>query len=837
MTVERETYKAAKAYWIAGLSVLPVKPDGRKRPNSKLLPFQGDDGAKSWKPLATRLASAGEIERMFAADKPNGIGLIGGNVSGGLEVFDFESQEAWEHFRELVDDFSPGLLERQPQVRTPRDGGGHHLYVWSDAAGPSQKLAASVNGTLLIEIKSESGYVLAPGSHQRCHPTGRAYQHVADTPPITSKPRVTEDEREILLSCARSLNECVPQSTENGVPSEPKHPDSPGSIYSRVETFETAGLLEKHGWTRGKQIGDRWEWKRPGKETPGVSAMSGCKDRHGRDVLNVYSTAASPLRPDFTDADGNHHATGKPYTLFAAKAALEHGGDFSKAASDLARQDYTADSYPEFARLFDRPANGSELRTWVPFPVDALPEPFCQYVNGVSKCLPCDPAMVITPLLSAVAGVIGNSNRIQLRSDWEEPSVIWATHLADSGSMKSPATDNAVAPVQELQQQAFQEYGQELQEYKEQLRLLKANKGEGGESPPDKPICKRFIVTDTTVEALVERLQENPRGLLLASDELAAWLLAMNQYKGGRGADVQHWLSMHGARPLTFDRKGQEPTYVSLAAVSVCGPMPPEVFKRVMAREHTENGMLPRLLVTMPPKIRKRWGVPPSDPNIFRSVKGVFRALADLEPENDHPRRVTLGKEAEELFASWYDEHAARQEEADPLLASAYSKLEAYAGRFALVFHLVRYVQGDTGEEVDAESMQSALVIADWFVYETTRVYTILQADHETQRALAVADLVRKLGGSASARDLMRHANRYKTAEEATEDLDLLSKRKWGEWVNSQGKRGRPSRLMRLIDNIDKTGRNGRRGEVLSILSMPSIGVDAEDDQEVEVQL
>jgi hypothetical protein len=52
-------------------------------------------------------------------------------------------------------------------------------------------------------------------------------------------------------------------------------------------------------------------------------------------------------------------------------------------------------------------------------------------------------------------------------------------------------------------------------------------------------------------------LTENPRGVVLVRDELAGWVLAMNQYReGGKGADQQFWLSAWSGANVTVDRKG-----------------------------------------------------------------------------------------------------------------------------------------------------------------------------------------------------------------------------------------------------------------------------------------
>lgn len=62
---------------------------------------------------------------------------------------------------------------------------------------------------------------------------------------------------------------------------------------------------------------------------------------------------------------------------------------------------------------------------------------------------------------------------------------------------------------------------------------------------PDPPCAARYIVSDTTVEAVSPLLLMNPRGVRSARDELAGWIGSFDRYAGGKGgADAAHWLSM-----------------------------------------------------------------------------------------------------------------------------------------------------------------------------------------------------------------------------------------------------------------------------------------------------
>lgn len=105
---------------------------------------------------------------------------------------------------------------------------------------------------------------------------------------------------------------------------------------------------------------------------------------------------------------------------------------------------------------------------------------------------------------------------------------------------------------------------------------------------PDPPQAEHFVVSDTTVEALAPILQANPRGLLLARDELAGWIGSFDRYagKGGAGADSANWLSMFNAESIIVDRKTGVPRtiHVSQAAVCVTGGIQPGILQRASER-------------------------------------------------------------------------------------------------------------------------------------------------------------------------------------------------------------------------------------------------------------
>ena len=70
--------------------------------------------------------------------------------------------------------------------------------------------------------------------------------------------------------------------------------------------------------------------------------------------------------------------------------------------------------------------------------------------------------------------------------------------------------------------------------------------------------------------------------------------------------------------------------------------------------------------------------------------------------------------------------------ELDDDLAAAWSKLEAYTARFALIFQLLSWAAGEAdGEAVDQTSMESAITLSDWFGGEARRVYGLFAEREE----------------------------------------------------------------------------------------------------------
>jgi Protein of unknown function (DUF3987) len=467
------------------------------------------------------------------------------------------------------------------------------------------------------------------------------------------------------------------------------------------------------------------------------------------------------------------------------------------------------------------------VEQYVPFPIDALPDPICGFVRDGAKAIGCDASYLALPLLTALAAAIGNTRRLELKRGWTAPAILWTAIVGESGTSKTPAFQLVMRPVRDRQRRALdiqealiEQYDAELAHYEKALSAWKKNK-KTNEPPPEKPAppeATRFVVNDTTVEALAPLLQANFRGLLLARDELAGWLGSFDRYSGGKGGtDASNWLSMFNGESIVVDRKTGHPRtiYVPRASVSVTGGIQPGILNRALGVEHRESGLAARLLLCCPPRKSKQWNEADIDPNAEEELTRLFDRLYELQPEVDaennlSPTVVKLDGNAKSLWIEYYNAHALEQAELSGELSAAWSKLEEYAARLALVIHFVRWAvdnaELDCDMIVDATSMRAGIKLVQWFKRETRRVYAMLSESDDQREHRQLLELIRSKGGAMTARQLMRSSRQYSKADAAEAAMEQLVKSGLGHWEHhpTTEKGGRPTRTFVIADTTDR---------------------------------
>ena len=266
---------AAEAYLNEGINVIGVSSD--KRP------------IMEWRRLQSALLSAYDMERMMS--RADGLAVITGHVSSGLECIDFDAHggDIDRVFNAFTSDSGVAEIMRRNRTyveRSPR--GGYHIIYRYDAGERPQGntvLARWGDGQSMIETRGEGGYVIvAPTAGYK--PTSGA---------LTQLDEMSYDEREYLLERARTFNERTTSAGTQASASAAGTCDNtdPVSWFNWHRADYAQALLIERGWTPlGIDKDGTQSWRRPGK-TEGTSATWGRK----HNALYVFSSSVAELQP------------------------------------------------------------------------------------------------------------------------------------------------------------------------------------------------------------------------------------------------------------------------------------------------------------------------------------------------------------------------------------------------------------------------------------------------------------------------------------------------------------------------------------------------------------
>ena len=293
---------------------------------------------------------------------------VGIRCGDGVELLDFDCRGLfYPRWCELVEKMRLNLLSNL-YVETSPSGGFHVAYKCPAIEIPGSKPLAFIRKTspeaipnprapgrwlVVDDGKKYQAEKLADGTflYWPCpiETRGTRGQFVCAPSPgyvvkqnsLVLLPELTAEERDVLISAARSFDEKGPHDALAAAKDTSSSEEGPDVADDYAAKASVPDLLKAQGWKRAYKD----KWTRPGKEV--CEGVSGTLFEEKR--LYVFSTNATPLE------------AGKTYTPFRLYAAFHHNGDLSAAARALYVEGYG--KHPEGG-------NGSKA----PAPAEVAPE-------------------------------------------------------------------------------------------------------------------------------------------------------------------------------------------------------------------------------------------------------------------------------------------------------------------------------------------------------------------------------------------------------------------------------------------------------------------------------
>lgn len=437
-------------------------------------------------------------------------------------------------------------------------------------------------------------------------------------------------------------------------------------------------------------------------------------------------------------------------------------------------------------------------RVWRGFPVDALPATVRAWVSETAEDMQVDPSMIALPLLGAFAGFIGTTVAVKVKRNWREPLALWIGLIAPSGSKKTPAMKSAMSPFRTIAGE----------------HVRAAQRENKGRKPDEQVKPERRFVDDSTPEALLALLAENPRGLIAHRDELSEMLANFGRFKSGKNAglgEASQSCKLFDGSPTEIDRRSTGHAHIPCPLLSIVGAFPTKTLRALFDEKLQDNGLFPRFVLFKPPTapavFRDEDTDWRNDEYIDRLARMVDRIRLRLDEGTGAPRPIELTLDANAKVL-WSAEHDRLQREAhalgEGLAASATSKTAGLLLRIAGLLHVLDELDSAVEDPTEAienshaiggETMRRAIEVGNWMHAERLRVFGILRADAEVEMLHDMIDLIdwSRYPHGITARELFEsRKGRFRDAEHA--ETELRKATELGRLVESYGVRGDPSK-------------------------------------------
>lgn len=379
------------------------------------------------------------------------------------------------------------------------------------------------------------------------------------------------------------------------------------------------------------------------------------------------------------------------------------------------------------------------------FPLGAMPVKIQRIVREANDCYSYPVDYLAGAMLVALGLGIGNTHFARLKGKWDESAILFMALVGRPGACKSHPLNFAIRPFTELDGKETRAYTKACEEYERQRELPMK---ERTDPRPVAPVCKRFLISDATPEAMLLIHSHNLRGICMWNDELAGWFKNFNRYN--KGSDEEYWLKLFNANPSFSDRKGvKNSVYISRPFISVVGTIQNGILNELAQGSRTSNGFIDRLLFVIANNQDKQpWSDKEPSFDIEKAWSDIIGRLVSMPFDTDEngdiiPTILPFTSDAKARLYEWQRQNTEEcNREEDDALKGVYNKFDFHAIRFCLILHMARWACEEADKtEIDLVSVENAISLVDYFKATATRVQGIIKdlSLSELQRAVIAA--------------------------------------------------------------------------------------------------
>lgn len=460
----------------------------------------------------------------------------------------------------------------------------------------------------------------------------------------------------------------------------------------------------------------------------------------------------------------------------------------------------------------------STLPNVMPMTVDMLPDVIAPWLMDAAERMQCPPDFVAVSAVVSLAATVGTACGVRPKKldNWHIVPNLWGGVVGSPSILKTPSLSEGEKPLERLEAEAQKDFQNAISDHEIDCEIYEAKrdtfkkdikKSIGNEvqlqrlrdefntmSAPEKPLARRYVVKDGTIEKIGELANQNERGLLLFRDELFGWLSSLE--RDDRQQDRAFYLeAFNGDGGFTVDRIGRGTMYIKNLCLSVLGCLTRDKLSNLLktASKGGNDGLVQRLQLFVYPDAPKAWRYidRPPDRAAKERAFAIFKILAEADfstwgaavDDYDDTVYMRFANDAQAVFIDWLHDLQAKiaNDNDDDLIREHLGKYRSLFPSLALIFHLVDMAEAQN--KVGQISLSATMKAFYWCEYLESHARRIY-ATAANQRLQAITALAGKLKRGAlpdgfTVRDVYRKGWKYLDDYEFIDKAlhDLMAKR------------------------------------------------------------
>ncbi len=420
------------------------------------------------------------------------------------------------------------------------------------------------------------------------------------------------------------------------------------------------------------------------------------------------------------------------------------------------------------------------------FQWDEVPVPIAQFAYEVSRATGFDHSGLIHAAVTSAAAIADDRYQLEVRRGWVVSPRLWGVLIGNSAAGKTPTIRHASNTIKHIH---TAEVIQWQNEYK------------NSDVPPQerRPMPARYT-SDATIAALSERLKDNPRGIMMVTEEFSSLIGQIDSSNKGEAAQNRGaWMQLRDGGPHQIDRINRGPVTIENWGASVLAACTPDGLAKQM-KEMPEDGLIQRFLPCIMHSPDLDAPERNLDPTAAINTWANWLRWIDKVTTREVPQIcLRFDPEAQAVFNA--EDKAVRQlaqstEDVSTAYASHLGKHPGMLAEICIVFHVFSSTETSPRNLINVETVKTAIKYMRRIRKHSAYLYSAILSsspEFELARALARSIVAADEVLTTIGRDWMtQHCQAFKKADDRVrrEAVQVLVDADWLEappWAKTYG--------------------------------------------------